>query len=94
MNEIAAAGMPSLLVPLPCAADDHQRRNAETLVKAGAARIVLDREMDGPRLFAEVEMLRGSQAELQAMRANVRKFARPGAAERAAEVMEEAAQSR
>jgi UDP-N-acetylglucosamine--N-acetylmuramyl-(pentapeptide) pyrophosphoryl-undecaprenol N-acetylglucosamine transferase len=94
VNEIAAAGMPSLLVPLPFAADDHQRRNAEALVEAGAARIVLDREMDGARLFAEVEALRGSHEELQAMRRNVRAFARPGAAERAAAVMEEAAQAR
>ena len=37
--------MASLLVPLPFAADDHQRRNAETFVKAGAATMVLDAEL-------------------------------------------------
>ena len=47
VNEIAAAGMASVLVPLPFAADDHQRRNAEVLVNADAARMVLDREMNG-----------------------------------------------
>jgi UDP-N-acetylglucosamine--N-acetylmuramyl-(pentapeptide) pyrophosphoryl-undecaprenol N-acetylglucosamine transferase len=88
--EIAAAGMPSLLVPLPFAADDHQRKNAEVLVEAGAARIVLDGELTGERLFHEVEELRNDPQRLAEMRRQVRRFAKPGAAERAADVMEEA----
>jgi UDP-N-acetylglucosamine--N-acetylmuramyl-(pentapeptide) pyrophosphoryl-undecaprenol N-acetylglucosamine transferase len=91
VNEIAAAGMPSILVPLPFAADDHQRRNAETFVAAGAARMILDGAMSGERLFREVEALKQNPAELELMRTRVRQFARPGAAQRAAEVMEEAA---
>jgi UDP-N-acetylglucosamine--N-acetylmuramyl-(pentapeptide) pyrophosphoryl-undecaprenol N-acetylglucosamine transferase len=91
VNEIAAAGMVSVLVPLPFAADDHQRRNAEVLVNAGAARMVPDGEMNGARLFQEVESLRNNPEQLEMMRARVRQFARPGAAERAAEVLEEAA---
>ena len=93
VNEIAAAGMPSILVPLPFAADDHQRRNAEALVEASAARMVLDRDLTGERLVSEVERLRSSNTELQRMRERVRQFARPGAAERAADVMEEAARA-
>lgn len=91
VSEIAAARMPSLLVPLPFAADDHQRKNAEALVIERAARMVPDSEMNGERLFREVEALRNNPAELTAMRNNVERFARPGAAERAADVMEEAA---
>jgi UDP-N-acetylglucosamine--N-acetylmuramyl-(pentapeptide) pyrophosphoryl-undecaprenol N-acetylglucosamine transferase len=91
VNEIAAAGMPSILIPLPFAADDHQRRNAEVLVNGGAARMVLDRELGGERLFREVESLRLAPAELATMRDRVRHFAKPGAAERAADVLEEAA---
>ncbi len=91
VNEIAAAGMPSILVPLPFAADDHQRKNAQTLVEAGAARMVLDADMSGERLFREVESLRDDPAALSQMRERVRQFAHPGAAERAAEVLEEAA---
>lgn len=90
LSEIAAAGMASVLVPLPTAADDHQRRNAEVLVEAAAARMVPDREMDGARLFREIETLRESREDLQGMRARVRRFAKPGAAERAAEILEEA----
>ncbi|HEX3683100.1 MAG TPA: undecaprenyldiphospho-muramoylpentapeptide beta-N-acetylglucosaminyltransferase [Bryobacteraceae bacterium] len=91
VNEIAAAGMPSVFVPLPFAADDHQRRNAEAFVQAGAARLVLDAEMNGRRLFREIEDLRRNTGALEQMRARVRQFARPGAAERAADVLEEAA---
>lgn len=91
VNEIAAAGMPSVLIPFPFAADDHQKRNAEILANAGAARLVLDSEMNGERLFREIETLRQNAAELNAMRKRVRHFAKPGAAERAASVLEEAA---
>jgi len=90
-SEIAASASASILVPLPFAADDHQRRNAEQLVEAGAARMVLDSEMDGERLFNEVEALRNHPDALAAMRERVRPFAKPGAAERAAAVLEEAA---
>lgn len=91
VNEIAAAGMPSVLVPLPFAADDHQRKNAQTLVDAGAARMVPDAEMNGERLFREMELLHENRAELANMRDRVRLFAHPGAAERAADVLEDAA---
>jgi UDP-N-acetylglucosamine--N-acetylmuramyl-(pentapeptide) pyrophosphoryl-undecaprenol N-acetylglucosamine transferase len=93
VNEIAAAGMPSILIPFPFAADDHQRTNAELLVHAGAARMVLDAEMSGDRLFREIEDLRQNTAERNQMRARVRQFARPGAAERAADILEEAARA-
>ncbi len=62
VNEIAAGGMASVLVPLPFAADDHQRRNAEAFVQAGAAVMVLDAELTGQRLFEEVERLRQDPA--------------------------------
>ena len=94
VNEIAAARMPSVLVPFPFAADDHQKKNAEALCQAGAAHMVLDAEMNGERLFQEATSLRANRAELQRMRERVTQFARPGAAERAADVMEEAAAAR
>lgn len=94
VNEIAAAGMASVLVPLPFAADDHQRRNAEVLLEAAAARMVPDREMNGGRLFKEIESLRQNREELESMRARVRQFARPGAAERATEILEQAAMAK
>ena len=89
VNEIAAAGMASILVPLPFAADDHQRKNAESLVHQGAARMVLDAEMSGMRLAQEIEDLFRNREALQRMRNEVRRFSHPGAADRAASILEE-----
>jgi UDP-N-acetylglucosamine--N-acetylmuramyl-(pentapeptide) pyrophosphoryl-undecaprenol N-acetylglucosamine transferase len=55
--ELAATGKPSLLVPYPYATADHQRVNAEAVVATGAARIVLDQELDGDRLISELDRL-------------------------------------
>jgi UDP-N-acetylglucosamine--N-acetylmuramyl-(pentapeptide) pyrophosphoryl-undecaprenol N-acetylglucosamine transferase len=92
--EIAAAGMASILVPLPFAADDHQRKNAEAFANQGAARMILNNELTGEKLFAKVEELRSSPEVLRQMREKVRQFAKHGAAERAAEVLEQAAQKK
>ena len=51
LAELAATGTPSLLVPFPFAAEDHQRRNAEVFVRAGAARILDDAEVSGDALW-------------------------------------------
>ncbi len=91
LAELAAAGKPALLVPFPYAADDHQLRNAEALVEAGAARMALDREMDGRRLYQEVRELAEQPLLLDQMSRAIRRFARPQAARRAAEALEEAA---
>ena len=86
--EIAAAGKPAVFVPFPFAADDHQRRNAEVLARAGAARMVPDREFTGKRLFEEVSALAATPEALEKMGRAARGFARPGAAERAAGILE------
>jgi len=87
--ELAAAGKPSILVPFPYAADDHQLRNAEAFAAAGAARLVLDRELTGARLFEEVTALASEPGRLERMGEAARKLARPGAARRAADILEE-----
>jgi UDP-N-acetylglucosamine--N-acetylmuramyl-(pentapeptide) pyrophosphoryl-undecaprenol N-acetylglucosamine transferase len=89
MAELAAAGKPSVLVPLPHAADQHQLRNAEAFAKAGAAQLVLDAQMDGGRLFEEVAKLSSQPQLLRQMGEKARSFAHPDAARRAAEVVEE-----
>jgi UDP-N-acetylglucosamine--N-acetylmuramyl-(pentapeptide) pyrophosphoryl-undecaprenol N-acetylglucosamine transferase len=88
VSEIAAAGKPSILVPLPTAADQHQLRNAQAFEKAGAARLVLDAEMTGARLVEEVMRLASESGVLQKMGEAARALARPGAAARAADVLE------
>jgi UDP-N-acetylglucosamine--N-acetylmuramyl-(pentapeptide) pyrophosphoryl-undecaprenol N-acetylglucosamine transferase len=88
VSEIAAAGKPSILVPLPTAADQHQLRNAQAFEKAGAARLVLDSEMTGARLVEEVMSMVGEPGLLEKMGSAARSLARPGAAQRAADVLE------
>ena len=87
-SELAAAGKPSILVPFPFAADDHQTRNAEVMEREGAAKLLPDAQCNGPKLFATIRDAAGSLAE---MAMNARRLAHPGAARRAAEILEEVA---
>ncbi len=90
--EVAAAGKPSIMVPFPFAADEHQLRNAEALQRAGAARLALDKEFDGKRFFREIADLAENPEELERLGREARTFARPGAAKRAADILEELAE--
>jgi UDP-N-acetylglucosamine--N-acetylmuramyl-(pentapeptide) pyrophosphoryl-undecaprenol N-acetylglucosamine transferase len=83
--ELAAAGKPALLVPFAAAADDHQRRNAEEMVKAGAAVLLDERDLDAPgKLLATLVGLLKTPEGLAAMAAAARTQAHPDAAERIA----------
>ncbi|MEW6476379.1 MAG: undecaprenyldiphospho-muramoylpentapeptide beta-N-acetylglucosaminyltransferase [Actinomycetota bacterium] len=92
--ELAAAGVPSVLVPLPGAPGDHQTRNAEALVAAGAAVLVPDADCTGARLAAELEPLLADPARLAAMAAAARGLARPDAAADLAALVESVAERR
>ena len=59
LAELTAAGRAAILIPLPTATDDHQRRNAEALVRQGAARVVDQRDLTPARLAEEVLALAG-----------------------------------
>jgi UDP-N-acetylglucosamine--N-acetylmuramyl-(pentapeptide) pyrophosphoryl-undecaprenol N-acetylglucosamine transferase len=89
--ELAAAGVPAVLVPLPGAPGDHQARNAEALATAHAAVLVPDQECDGARLDAELAALLTDPARLESMAAAARQLARPDAAARLADLVEEVA---
>jgi UDP-N-acetylglucosamine--N-acetylmuramyl-(pentapeptide) pyrophosphoryl-undecaprenol N-acetylglucosamine transferase len=84
--EITAMGLPAVLVPYPYAADDHQRRNAEILADAGAAELILDRQLDGERLAAALAPLLADSGTRAAMAARSRDLGRPRAAAHVAEV--------
>lgn len=78
--EIAAHGVPAILVPYPRAAGDHQSANAQWMVDAGAAVVIPDEELSGPRLAREVAALLADRPALAAMAAASRGLARPDAA--------------
>ena len=80
LAELAAAGRPSLLIPLPTAADDHQRKNAEVLRDAGAAEMLEQKHLTGAVLADRMASLLGDSVKLAAMSVAVRRLARPDAA--------------
>jgi len=78
--EITAAGKPAIFVPFPHAADDHQTRNAEALVKAGAAVLLPERELTPERLVETVGGLLSDRARLVKMGEAAHRLAHPNAA--------------
>ena len=92
VSELAAAGRPSVLVPFPFAADQHQLKNAEAMRDAGAAALVPDREMTGERMVTEIRTLSEDRVGLERMGSAARRLAKPEALKRAVDVLEEAAQ--
>ena len=82
LAELAALGRPAVLVPLPTAADDHQRKNAQVLESAGAAVVVDERGMTGEQLATTAAGLLENAERLATMGRAMRAFARPDAAAR------------
>jgi UDP-N-acetylglucosamine--N-acetylmuramyl-(pentapeptide) pyrophosphoryl-undecaprenol N-acetylglucosamine transferase len=81
LAEIAAAARAAILIPLPTATDDHQRRNAEVLAAAGAAELLEERALSGDDLAARILSLAQDPERRDRMAHAVRQFARPRAAE-------------
>ncbi|HEX5310135.1 MAG TPA: undecaprenyldiphospho-muramoylpentapeptide beta-N-acetylglucosaminyltransferase [Solirubrobacteraceae bacterium] len=90
--EIAAYGLPAILVPYPHAAADHQSANARWMADGGAASVIADGELTPARLAKEVAALLANPARLGAMAAASRRLARPDAAREVAEELIEAAE--
>lgn len=89
VSEICAAGRPSLLVPLPSAAGDHQTANAKALAAAGAAEWCPESAFSGDVLAQRVRLALREPAELVALASRARALARPDAAARVADLAEE-----
>jgi UDP-N-acetylglucosamine:LPS N-acetylglucosamine transferase len=89
--ELAVSGTPAVVVPLPGAPSDHQTANGRALETAGAAVLVPDAACDGARLARELDALLDDAGRLADMRAAAATLARPDAAARVADLVEEAA---
>ena len=87
VSELAAAGKPSVLIPFPFAADNHQLKNAQAFERTGAGILALDRDWNGARFFETVKTLYEDRGRLEKMGQNARKLAHPGAARRAAQIL-------
>ena len=80
LAEIMAAGKAAILIPLPTATDDHQRRNAEALAREGAAEVLLQSELTGGTLAKRVLALGGDRARRVRMSQAARRLAKLDAA--------------
>jgi len=87
--ELVAAGKAAILIPLPTAADDHQRKNAEALVAAGAAKMILQSDLDGEQVSRELRNAIDDPSEMASMSSSSKKLGRPDAAEVVYELIDE-----
>jgi UDP-N-acetylglucosamine--N-acetylmuramyl-(pentapeptide) pyrophosphoryl-undecaprenol N-acetylglucosamine transferase len=92
--ELAALGVPSILVPWPLAAADHQTANARALAAAGGALLVPEPQLDADRIGRELDRLRADPSALDALSAGARSIGRRGAAAAVARLAEELATER
>ena len=91
LAEITAAGRPAILIPLPTATDDHQRKNAEALQAAGAAEVIEQDQLTGALLASRILALAADPDRRTSMSAAAKRLARPDAADRIADVVVELA---
>jgi UDP-N-acetylglucosamine--N-acetylmuramyl-(pentapeptide) pyrophosphoryl-undecaprenol N-acetylglucosamine transferase len=85
LSELAAAGRPAILVPLPTATDDHQRRNAEVIARIGGAEVIEERDLTGERLADQILTIVRDPARRARMVKAIRSLAKPDAATRIAD---------
>jgi UDP-N-acetylglucosamine--N-acetylmuramyl-(pentapeptide) pyrophosphoryl-undecaprenol N-acetylglucosamine transferase len=92
--ELCLAALPSVLVPYPHAADDHQRANARALARAGAARVLDPATLSGTQVAGVLRELFAAPGEIGGMSTAAGKRAQPDAAERIVEECAEIARAR
>ena len=85
VSELAAFGVPTVFVPYPFAADDHQDGNVAELVQSGAARLIKDSVLTVPALEVIIEALIDDTTARAEMSSGMRAWAKTDAAERGAE---------
>ena len=88
LAELAASATPAILVPLPTATDDHQRKNAEVFARAGGAIVIEERDLKGDALTGALKEVLGDASRLARMSTAAKTLARPDAAERIADRVE------
>ena len=94
LAELAASATPAILVPLPTATDDHQRKNAEVVAEAGGAIVIDERNLSAGLLAGLLKELMTDRNRLARMSAAARTLARPDAAERIADRVEQLSERR
>lgn len=86
LAELTMAALPAILIPYPYATDDHQTANARSVVEAGAAMMIADRELTAELLTSKIQACLNSESVLTDMATRMKSLARPHAADRIAEI--------
>jgi UDP-N-acetylglucosamine--N-acetylmuramyl-(pentapeptide) pyrophosphoryl-undecaprenol N-acetylglucosamine transferase len=81
LAELTVRGLPSILIPYPYAAEDHQRYNAQALVMCGAAKMILDKMLTGRELIEEIVHLKNDPVALKRMAEASKSLGKPKAAD-------------
>ncbi len=92
--EVAAAGKAAIMIPLPTAADDHQRKNAEALVNKSAAKMILQKDLSGDVLAKEITGLLTSPERITKMEHAAKKLAKADAAKVTVDLIEDLAKGK
>jgi len=77
ITEVAMAGKPAIFVPFPFATENHQEYNAKVLKNVGAAKIILDKDLDVDTLSKTIRDMFGNPEKLKLMGENAKKIAVP-----------------
>ena len=87
-NEIAASGIPCILIPSPNVTDNHQEKNARALERSGAAVVILEKDCTPRKLMDAIGTLISNPAQASAMRTALQGMSVPDSAERLCDIME------
>ena len=90
-NEIAAAGVPSILIPSPNVTNNHQEKNARVLESGGGAVVLLEQEADAKRVYKEIMALLRDQRRSEEMSKNLRSMAVADSTDRICRIAEKLA---
>jgi len=74
LSELTVMGVPSILIPSPYVADNHQEYNARTLEKKGACVVILEKDLNGKILYEQIRDLLTNRAQLNKMKANAKRM--------------------
>ncbi|MFT9598377.1 undecaprenyldiphospho-muramoylpentapeptide beta-N-acetylglucosaminyltransferase [Mesobacillus sp.] len=91
LAELTSLGIPSILIPSPYVTDNHQEKNARALSEHGAARLLLEKDLTGPKLVESIDHILGNEEKLADMKKAAKKLGIPDAAQRLYRLMEELA---
>ena len=87
LAELTARGIPAILIPYPYAAENHQEFNARSLVEAGAARMILNKDLTAELLEKNIDELLSSPEKLKSMAAASLSLGKPNAADEIADLI-------